>query len=174
MDFPNKYALSLFFTKCNLNCPFCYNRHVVEGQGNYSINDILEKKHRIENCFVNANIGMVFSGGEPTIQNDFEEIINIFGDSPLSIHTNGLKLPNIKNPFESVILSLKIEDCGIPSDYIDRIKKAIEYYGDCQHKEINVVKIDEYHKEIADYLRQLDDYLHKYNFTIRVSEYIKP
>jgi len=24
VDFPNKYALSMFFPVCNLKCPFCY------------------------------------------------------------------------------------------------------------------------------------------------------
>ena len=42
-DFPKKFALSLYFPKCNLNCPWCYNQHCNSGNPNFSFNDTKNK-----------------------------------------------------------------------------------------------------------------------------------
>lgn len=173
VDFPNKYALSLFFVGCNLNCPFCYNKHVVNGEGNFSLNDIIERKSRIEKCFPNFKLGLVFTGGEPTIQKSFPDIINTFRSNPLSIHSNGLILPKFENVFNSVILSLKSEDCGVPDDYTKRVKEALYYYRDCAYKQINIVKIDKYLDEYSSHLYELEEYVKKYEWEVKFAEYYK-
>jgi len=174
VDFPNKYSLTLFFSGCNLSCPFCYNKHVNSDTPNFSINDILEKKHKIEICFGKHSIGIVFSGGEPTLQNNFEEIINTFVKSnPLSIHTNGIILPEHPNKFQSVILSLKTIDCGIPKNYIERFKNALYYYNSCELKQINIVKINKYMNEYMEYLDILKEDVDNNGFDIKFIEYYK-
>jgi len=164
----------MFFTGCNLNCPFCYNKHVVNGEGNFSINDVIEKKTQIENCFNNFKIGMVFSGGEPTIQNKFEDIINTFvNDHPLAIHTNGIIIPNFKNCFESVVLSLKFKECGIPENYVDILRNALYYYKECKQKEINVVKVKNYLDEYTYYLNELKEDIDNLGYKVIFSNNIK-
>lgn len=171
VDFPNKYSLTLFFNGCNLNCPFCYNKHVVNGEGVFSINDVLERKNRIENSLGKMNIGLVFSGGEPTVHPYFEEVINTFRSNPLSIHTNGIILPEMQNPFDAVVLSLKPSDCGVPADYLDRLEDAMLYYGNCKVKHINVVKIDKYLDEYSHFLSELEHIISHTGFEIKFVEY---
>lgn len=169
-DFPNKYAITIFFSGCNLSCPFCYNRHVITDLPNFSIADVIEKKDRIEKTIGKGNVAMVFSGGEPTIQKNFVEIINIFRQSPLSIHTNGITLPKCLNPFQSVILSLKSSDCGIPKNYKTYFKRALYYYRKSEQKQIQIVKLKKYEGEHLKMLSDLKDVIDKYNWKINFVE----
>lgn len=173
VDFPNRYAITLFFSGCNLHCPFCYNKHVVQDNANFSLNEVLQKKIEIENCFSNLRIGVVFSGGEPTVQKDFKDIINIFIDNPLSIHTNGIIIPDFDNCFESVVLSLKTRECGVPENYLDKMKNALYYYKDCKQKEINIVKIDKYLDEYGSYMNEIGDLAENLGYKIKFSKNIQ-
>ena len=64
IDFPNKIAGILFYTNCNLHCPYCYNVELVKNictklNSNDVLNFIKKRKNKLD--------GFVFSGGECTI-----------------------------------------------------------------------------------------------------------
>jgi pyruvate formate lyase activating enzyme len=65
IDFPGTVATVLFFSGCNLRCPYCHNPHVVNAQQSEEIDSseiwsFLEKRQKTID-------GVVFSGGEPTL-----------------------------------------------------------------------------------------------------------
>jgi pyruvate formate lyase activating enzyme len=93
IDFPGTLATVLFFSGCNLRCPYCHNPGVVRGE--YPavpwplIEAYLTKRHgTIE--------GVVLSGGEPTIQPALPQLVTGIRRLGLKIKldTNGL-LPEV-------------------------------------------------------------------------------
>lgn len=90
VDFPGRIGAIFFTGSCNFRCPYCHNPCLVldpESQPSVSKSefiDFLEKrKGRLE--------GVVFSGGEPTLQHDLPEyaaIASAMGYA-VKIDTNG-------------------------------------------------------------------------------------
>lgn len=106
VDFPNKWAMTVFFSGCNMNCDFCHNKHILTEDPNYTLEDIIEIFEEART--ITPNIGLVFSGGEPTINEDMWRMYEMYkGHVPLALHTNGLERPEECNAFDSVVLSLK-------------------------------------------------------------------
>lgn len=62
LDYPDKTACILWFTGCNMRCPYCYNPDIVLGKGRISLDDALtflqSRRGLLE--------GVVLSGGECT------------------------------------------------------------------------------------------------------------
>ena len=146
VDFPGKYAATIYLTGCNLRCPYCYNMQVVNGEPTLEYDDILEYLIRMKKIF--PKFYVVISGGEPTINKDFEYVVEDLkrNNFKLGIHTNGIKLPKFENVFDGVILSLKSISDGIPcmlkTQYYTIMKDAMKYYDKCDYKEIRVVNIE--------------------------------
>jgi len=91
IDFPGTVSTVLFFSGCNLRCPYCHNPEIVSGRilQDTSINDVkqyLIKRHGIID-------GVVLSGGEPTLYDTLPEITSEFRSLGLKIKldTNGLR-----------------------------------------------------------------------------------
>lgn len=154
VDFPSKYSLVIYFAGCNLRCEFCYNKEVVLANKFIDFEEI--KKSYIEQCNIfNDKIGVVFSGGEPTVAKDFKQTYEWFDGSPKAIHTNGLVVPNWNCSFDSVILSLKSSHEGIGDldKYSEKMNNTMKYYNYCGYKELRMVKIE---KNMKDYEYVLD------------------
>ena len=89
IDFPDKIAGILFYTNCNLHCPYCYNVELVKNictklNSNDVLNFIKKRKNKLD--------GFVFSGGECTIHgnnliNDIIFVKNAGFD--IKVDTNG-------------------------------------------------------------------------------------
>jgi pyruvate formate lyase activating enzyme len=71
LDFPNHLASILWFAKCNMACPYCYNPQIVRESGQISIEEALQflksRQGRLE--------GVVLSGGECTLYPHLEAFI---------------------------------------------------------------------------------------------------
>jgi pyruvate formate lyase activating enzyme len=68
LDYPNKIAAIIWFSKCNMRCPYCYNPEIVfESEGK----DLSENKVI---SFLRKRVGLlegvVLCGGEPTLYKD--------------------------------------------------------------------------------------------------------
>jgi len=68
IDFPNNISCVVFFSGCNLHCPYCHNPELALGtqqieNGEKTVVDFLKKRKGFLE-------GVVFSGGEPTLQED--------------------------------------------------------------------------------------------------------
>lgn len=136
LDFPGRYSATLFLQGCNLRCPYCFNKEFLEaGDGEVSGFTALTYINSLR--MIIPEIGVVFSGGEPTFNPYFEDLLHTFRSFPLGIHTNGLLLPE-KMVFESVVLSLKHPD-HYPKGAVHRLKKAVNFYRDARHKELRIV-----------------------------------
>ena len=91
IDYPGKLSSVIFFSGCNFDCPFCHNPELARGsaacQADLTASNIcnfLEQRQGFLD-------GVVLSGGEPTLQNDLEELcIRIKGFGfPVKLDTNG-------------------------------------------------------------------------------------
>jgi len=123
VDFPSRWALTMYFAGCNLSCDFCHNPHVCES----SVGDIdlREAKQRIDKLrSLHPSAGVVFSGGEPTINSDFLPLYRycVKNQIPTSLHTNGVELVKEANTFDSVIIGVK------PFHNYFELKIAVSHY----------------------------------------------
>jgi pyruvate formate lyase activating enzyme len=65
VDFPGKLAFMIYTSGCNMNCEFCFSKHLIPlKEGNFTWEQVLEEIKR--NRFLES---VVWSGGEPTIHN---------------------------------------------------------------------------------------------------------
>lgn len=150
VDFQGKYSIVLYFSGCQLRCPYCFNKEMVFGAPKYSINDVLGKYKRLFKML--PNLGVVLTGGEPTINESFDYVYDLFSEYPLALHTNGLCLPKDLESIKSVVIGLKgNKDLYLvhEKDYPELFKFALDYYSSVPYKEIRAVKysnkIDEFY-----------------------------
>ena len=125
------------WTNCNANCIYCftdYEKEFFNKQKHYKvlpvIKDIFNKK------LFRPGGEITFAGGEPTILDEFEDLINLLiknGASNITVHTSGIKFsPALANAVRlgraNVVVSL---DSGKPETYkkikrFDHFKKVWE------------------------------------------------
>lgn len=172
-DFPNKSALTLYYTGCNLGCPYCYNKDVVVGRPQYTVDDAIKHMENLETFMRDERLGIVFSGGEPTLAYGFErDVDRFYGQRLLSLHTNGL-IP-VEDKFDSVILSLKTTGDGITyvPQYIKGIIDHMENgFSSAKHKELRVVDSGFNKSERLASLTVLEPVAEKNGWTINI---VKP
>jgi pyruvate formate lyase activating enzyme len=126
VDYPGKVAAVIFTQGCNFRCPYCHNPQLVfpelfTGAISFEyIRDFLEGRRELLD-------GVVFCGGEPTLQDDLPEIIREIRSLgyTVKLDTNGSNpdvlaeaLPyldyvamDIKAPFDQYS-----RICGVPVD----------------------------------------------------------
>lgn len=115
IDFPGTVSTVLFFSGCNLACPYCHNPDLVRATTAMllapdEIADFLEKRKGLID-------GVVLSGGEPTLRDNIAEIASSLRGLGyrVKLDTNGL-LPEIVS--------------NVAADYLAvDIKTAPELYG---------------------------------------------
>lgn len=140
VDFPNKYAFTIYFSGCNMDCSFCHNKHILTSDANYSFEEIYEEIKALSKIV--PDIGVVLSGGEPTYNRDFEKALSAFKGYPLSLHTNGM---NIVSEYEgNIVLGLKPFNTRT---YIETISNFLIYHADFS---------DTYYREVR-YVKGVDD-----------------
>ena len=88
LDFPNKLSCILWFSGCNMRCPYCYNKDVVFGE------KLIEEEEVLK--FLKKRIGLldgvVFTGGEATLYKNiisFATTIKELGFD-IKLDTNGV------------------------------------------------------------------------------------
>jgi pyruvate formate lyase activating enzyme len=134
IDFPGTVATVLFFSGCNLRCPYCHNPGVV----NATTADEIDSKEIWDFLRRRAKIieGVVLSGGEPTLHDGLAEMAGDMRDLGyrIKLDTNGL-LPETIGAISPDYLSLDVktllrlyrEYCTSPyQDTEDRLRRSIE------------------------------------------------
>lgn len=160
VDFPNKLAITLFLTGCNLHCPYCYNRAVCTGKPEMPIEMVDDAIVKAESVLNHQKLGVVFSGGEPTINAQFQDMVDRFAkqERPLALHTNGMQW--FPDEFESIVLSLKTSNDGIPHRglYLRQLRTVLERpYAATKQKELRVVDHDIAREERMDLMADIAD-----------------
>ena len=97
VDFPGLISAVLFFPGCNLRCPWCHNRELVNGEVNSAAEYVSTDEALIflsKRRFIVR--GVVLSGGEPTLFAGLEKVIHEIKllELKVKIDTNGL-LPHV-------------------------------------------------------------------------------
>lgn len=87
IDYPGKTCAVLFTGACNFKCGFCYNK-TLNNQDDMNFEESILPKLLSRKDFVDH---VIISGGEPTIDPDFDKIINLLYHNgfTIGIHTNG-------------------------------------------------------------------------------------
>ena len=89
VDWPNKIAVVAFLQGCPWRCPFCYNQTLQDfkAEGNASWDNLL---HLLEHRKGVVD-GVVFSGGEPLMQTNLAEAMEIVRNMgfEVGLHTGG-------------------------------------------------------------------------------------
>lgn len=113
LDYPKHLACIFWFAKCNMACPYCYNPHIVKGNGILSIDEALS--------FLKNRIGrldsVVLSGGECTLYPHLEELcknIKALGYK-IKIDTNGTNPPLLKTLIDNSLIDYIALDYKAPS-----------------------------------------------------------
>ncbi|MFH1846008.1 MAG: anaerobic ribonucleoside-triphosphate reductase activating protein [Candidatus Omnitrophota bacterium] len=138
VDFPGYLSAVVFTQGCNFKCGFCHNPDLIAGEAgisNFSQQEILDfllkRKTMIE--------GVVFTGGEPTLQSDLSEFLKHIKDLDLKIKldTNGSHPEIIKNLLKTkaidyIALDIKTSFLKYPvlsacSNITENISASIEY-----------------------------------------------
>jgi pyruvate formate lyase activating enzyme len=102
VDYPGKVAAVFFFPGCNLRCPWCHNRELLEapgsGKGLVTLEEArghLEKRRSLLG-------GVVLSGGEPTLYRGLAALIRFIKGLGLSVKldTNGMAVAVLEKLFK--------------------------------------------------------------------------
>ena len=73
LDFPGHIAATIFTPGCDMRCPFCHNKELVEDSSEYEYypNEVLDfLKTRVGKLY-----GIAITGGEPLMQADIKDFI---------------------------------------------------------------------------------------------------
>ena len=129
-DYINHFTFN-HWTKCNCNCTYCYTKDNKKAFNQYKeykiypiIKDMYKKgiiKHLESSC-------LCFGGGEPTILDDFDKLIDFFvnnGSKNIRINTSGIKYSkSIEKALKLGAMSIVIStDAGCKDTY-ERIKQV--------------------------------------------------
>ncbi len=133
IDYPGQTATVLFTGACNFNCDYCYNKTLKQAEDKVFDKVILPKLLERQD-FVNH---VILSGGEPTIDKDFEYILDTLNKCGfiVGIHTNGSNPDKIINNIDKIdYLGIDIKTSFDKYDIVsgtkvnvDNVKKTIEY-----------------------------------------------
>jgi len=115
IDFPGSVATVLFFSFCNLRCPYCHNPTLLDTQELQSIDEnevwsFLEKRRNLID-------GVVLSGGEPTLHPNLPEAASEMKSMGyrIKLDTNGL-IPDMIDSIAPDYLALDLKT--IPANYL--------------------------------------------------------
>ena len=135
LDYEDKVSVVLFSKNCNFRCPFCHNGDSVLGaQEEIDFSDIL--------AFLKTRVGLVdavvFSGGEPTLEDDLENKIREVKKLGylIKLDTNGTNPELLEKLLDDQVVdyvamdikntpSLYAQTSGVNHVDMEKIKKSI-------------------------------------------------
>ncbi len=135
LDYEDKVSVVLFSRACNFRCPFCHNgESVLNAQSEIDFAEIL--------AFLKTRKGLVdavvFSGGEPTLENDLEVKIKQVKELGylIKLDTNGTNPEMVEHLLDEKLVdyvamdiknspSLYAQTSGVKNINIENIKKSI-------------------------------------------------
>ena len=135
LDYPEEVSSIIWTVGCNFNCPFCYNKSLVNGKSSEISEDevlsFLKKRKKLID-------GLVISGGEPFLQKDLKDFckkVKKIGYK-IKIDTNGTYPDKLQELIDEKLVDYIAMDVKAPkSKYeqlagkkvdIKKIQKSIE------------------------------------------------
>ncbi len=121
LDFPDNTACVIWFSGCNMRCPYCHNPEIVKGKGKTSIDDVFEFLNKRKGLLD----GVVLSGGEATSYKDiigFTEEVRKLGYK-VKLDTNGTHPKIVKEMLDKELIKYLALDYKAPeSKYVELTK----------------------------------------------------
>ncbi|WP_457562221.1 anaerobic ribonucleoside-triphosphate reductase activating protein [Caminibacter pacificus] len=125
LDFPGRLAAIIWFSGCNMRCPYCYNKDVVFGEKRIEEDEILD--------FLKKRVGLLdgvsFTGGEATLYKNlipFSQKIKDLGFD-IKLDTNGLNFDVIRDMVEKNLVDYIALDFKAPPEKFESITKNRHY-----------------------------------------------
>ena len=133
IDYPGKTSTVLFTGACNFNCDYCYNKTLKQAEDKVFDKQILPKLLERKD-FVDH---IILSGGEPTIDKDFDYMVDTLHNNgfKIGVHTNGSNPDKIINNIDKIdYLGIDIKTSFAKYDVaagtktnVDNVKKTIQF-----------------------------------------------
>jgi len=121
LDFPGRLCAILWFSGCNMRCPYCYNKDVVFGQKQIEEDEVLE--------FLKKRVGLLdgvsFTGGEATLYKNlisFSEKIKKMGFE-IKLDTNGINYDVVKELIDKKLVDYIALDFKAPPEKFETVTK---------------------------------------------------
>ncbi|ACM92709.1 anaerobic ribonucleoside-triphosphate reductase activating protein [Nautilia profundicola AmH] len=121
LDFPGRLCAILWFSGCNMRCPYCYNKDVVFGEKQIEEDEVLE--------FLKKRIGLLdgvsFTGGEATLYKNiipFSRKIKEMGFE-IKLDTNGLNFDVVREMVEENLVDYIALDFKAPPEKFETVTK---------------------------------------------------
>ena len=119
LDYPGLCACTVFFSGCDLRCPFCHNARLVkglEGDMTDTVKEYLKKRKGLLD-------GVCITGGEPLMQGDLEEFILFVRDLGLKVKldTNGTYPSRLKALLDKGLLDYVAMDIKASLEDYDKL-----------------------------------------------------
>ena len=142
LDFPGKVACTVFLGGCDMRCPFCHNWEIVDA----SVPAIMDENELFK--FLEGRKGLLdgvaFTGGEPLMRKDLEDVIRKIRDMGfmIKLDTNGNHPDRLKSVVDAGLIDYVAMDVknsperygetvGLPDFDISRIRESIAYLMSC-------------------------------------------
>lgn len=119
IDYPGKVSSVIFFSGCNLDCPFCHNPELAQGK---LPSRALDKTEILQFLSQRRGLidGVVMSGGEPTLQKGLLSMCKAVKDLGflVKVDTNGCRPKVLKQLLNSGMVDYIAMDIKTdPADY---------------------------------------------------------
>jgi len=126
LDYPEEISSIIWTVGCNYNCPFCYNKDLVNGKPSEISEDeilsFLEKRKKLID-------GLVITGGEPFLQKDLADFckkVKKIGYK-IKIDTNGTFPDKLKELIDEKLIDYVAMDVKAPfKKYEDLAGKKVD------------------------------------------------
>lgn len=122
IDYPGKMAAVIFTPGCNLNCYYCHNRSLIQGDSVKRLyhQDVVLDFLKKRSGFLD---GVVITGGEPTLQKGLEDFVRrIRGlGYAVKLDTNGTNPNILKRLIEEDLLDYVAMDIKAPQNRYEEI-----------------------------------------------------
>lgn len=146
IDFPRTVSTVLFFSGCNLRCPYCHNSDIVYNKYPTIGADIIESYLKSKRNMID---GIVITGGEPTLHSNLKDLILHFKSMgfKVKLDTNGL-LPNVISSVIHDLDYLAIDVKTSPNSYKNKLGSV---YDDCDERlgqSINLIDMSKISYEV--------------------------
>lgn len=119
-DYPEEVSSIVWTVGCNFNCPFCYNKGLVDGNVDEIPEDeifsFLEKRKKVID-------GLVITGGEPFLQKDLKDFckkVKKLGYK-IKIDTNGTFPDKLKDLIDEKLVDYIAMDIKAPKEKYDKL-----------------------------------------------------
>lgn len=125
LDFPGRTACIIWFSGCNMRCPYCHNPQIVKGKGRADIGLVLDFLKRRQGLLD----GVVLSGGEASAYPGLPAFIDQLKSLgyAVKLDTNGLRPDIIENFLAKEVLDYIALDYKAPLEKFKKVTGTDKY-----------------------------------------------